>query len=101
MIGVHEPDVGCDPVLEQVRGPDGQPLDMATLTLLAQTVKDKYGDNMSDAQNAQMMAHEAHKQRKRWELFCFPACTSPLMCEPFPSLHAVLLGIDATCEPSL
>jgi len=51
--------------LLEVRGPDGQPLDMATLTLLAQTVKDKYGDNMSDAQNAQMMAHEAHKQRKR------------------------------------
>lgn len=51
--------------LLEVLGPDGQPLDVKVLKELAQTVVDKYGDNHTPEQNAQMMKVEAHRQRKR------------------------------------
>merc|ERR1711865_50535 len=51
--------------LLEVLGPDGKPLDVKVLKELAQSVIDKYGDDHTPEQNAQMMKVEAHRQRKR------------------------------------
>lgn len=51
--------------LLSITGADGSPLSEATLKELSMAVVEKYGENLTPEQNAQLIVREAAKQRKR------------------------------------